>query len=105
MVSLQSTSSPGEFSGRQLPIATLLYLATMGGADLCGLANTVGNFTPGKEFDALLVDMRSGGEGVWCEDGDDDELDALLEKFLFCGDSRNVAAVWVKNQLVGGARK
>lgn len=91
-------SSPLSFTSRQLPLATLLYLATMGGAEVCGLAGVVGNFLPGKQFDGLLVDMRDN-------DGVQDEsrtLLQLLEKFLFCGDDRSISLVWVKNTLVGG---
>ena len=111
MVSLQPApypSTPTTFAAKQLPIPTLLYLATLGGADLCGLADTVGNFAPGKEFDALLIDVGRGGEGMWIEEDDalsgtEVRLAALLEKFLFCGDSRHITTVWVRGRAVGGA--
>ncbi|KAG8981318.1 hypothetical protein FRB94_009379 [Tulasnella sp. JGI-2019a] len=102
MVSLKSSpTSPSPdtgFTAKQLPIPTLLYLATLGGADLCGLKDTVGNFSPGKEFDAILVDMR--GFNV---DKCIPPLEQSLEKFLFCGDNRNISLVWVRNSVVGGS--
>ncbi|KAG8907518.1 hypothetical protein FRB99_003891 [Tulasnella sp. 403] len=96
MVSVQAPVGwgSGRFANKQLPISTLVYLATMGGAELCGLENHIGNFLVGKEFDALLVNGLVGE--VWR----DDKLEALVEKFLFCGDSRNISAVWVGNRVV-----
>lgn len=81
MVSLNPSppsSSATGFASKQLPIPTLLYLATLGGADLCGLKDTIGNFSPGKEFDAILVDMRD-----FNIDGVISALEQYLEKFLF----------------------
>lgn len=101
MVSLKPSppaSNPTGFSSKQLPIPTLLYLATLGGADLCGLKDVIGNFTPGKEFDAILVDMQ--GFNV---DGAVSSLEHSLEKFLFCADDRNISLVWVRNAVVGGS--
>ncbi|KIO27815.1 hypothetical protein M407DRAFT_243264 [Tulasnella calospora MUT 4182] len=107
-------SSPSSFSQKQLPLSALLYLATLGGADLCGLSSVIGTITPGKQFDAILVDVTKGGvEGIWVEQEVGEELGVqnkarlleMLEKFLFCGDSRNVRTVWVKGRVVGGAQK
>lgn len=39
----------------------LLYLATMGGAEALGLADTVGDLTPGKSADYVLVHPPPGG--------------------------------------------
>ncbi|GAA5941451.1 uncharacterized protein JCM15063_006106 [Sporobolomyces koalae] len=43
------------FSQSHLTLETLFYLATLGGAQLCGLSDRIGSFEVGKEFDALLV--------------------------------------------------
>lgn len=43
------------FSQSHLTLETLFYLATLGGAQLCGLADRIGSFEVGKEFDALLI--------------------------------------------------
>lgn len=107
-------SSSSSFSQKQLPLSALLYLASQGGADLCGLSSVIGTITPGKQFDAILVDVTKGGvEGIWVEQEVGEELGIqnkarlleMLEKFLFCGDSRNIRTVWVKGRVVGGAQK
>ena len=69
---------------------------------MCGLGEKIGNFKTGKEFDALLVDVKVGGEGMWWESGM--SLEAMLERFLFCGDGRNIPVVWVRNRIVGGSK-
>ena len=64
---------PGSrFTDRQLPIATLLYLATLGGAEVCDLRARVGALAPGKAFDALVVSVRSdaGNPATWGVDMD-----------------------------------
>ena len=43
-----------------LSMAEAFHLATQGGADVLGKGDTVGNFLPGKAFDALIIN----GEGV-----------------------------------------
>ncbi len=49
-----------------LSIATLFYLATLGGAEVCAMASRIGSLEVGKEFDALLVQTTShwGSRGV-----------------------------------------
>lgn len=87
-------------------------MATMGGADLCGLSSVIGSIAPGKQFDAILVDVTKGGvEGIWVEQEAGEGIQnkarllEMLEKFLFCGDSRNIRTVWVKGRIVGGAQR
>ncbi|KAF5386938.1 hypothetical protein D9615_001553 [Tricholomella constricta] len=102
-------TSPTQFSNRQLPVATLLYLATLGGAEVCHIDKTVGSLAPGMSFDALLVNTRSiaGNPGLWSPDTDTpgkgkEALDGLLERFLFCGDDRNISRVYVEGRFIGG---
>ncbi|KAF8077648.1 hypothetical protein FPV67DRAFT_1614641 [Lyophyllum atratum] len=102
-------SSPTQFTNRQLSVATLLYLATLGGAEVCDIDKVVGSFAPGKSFDALLVNTRSnsGNPGLWYPDSDiasnsKDALEGLLERFLFCGDDRNISRVYVQGRFIGG---
>lgn len=93
-------------SPQGLPVPTLLHMATLGGAALCNLSSHIGSFAPGKQFDALYVSLREGGvPGVWYEAEREPEeaLEVQLERFLFCGDDRNVRKVWVRGRLVGGA--
>ncbi|KAI0934761.1 hypothetical protein AcV5_006501 [Taiwanofungus camphoratus] len=131
IVALQSTppkptAQAGHFANRQLPVATLLHLATLGGAQVCNLASRVGSLAPGKAFDALVVSVRTdaGNPAVWGADLDaelrvgasggehgheggrgkteKEELEGMLERFLFCGDDRNIRRVYVQGRLIGG---
>ncbi|THH30367.1 hypothetical protein EUX98_g3820 [Antrodiella citrinella] len=103
------------FANRHLPVSTLLYLATLGGAEVCNLQEKVGSLEVGKEFDALVVSVRedSGNPNLWGVDLDQElagsgsetdksELEGMLERFLFCGDDRNIRRVYVRGQLIGG---
>jgi guanine deaminase len=124
VLSLQHTGRPpqrGRFAGQQLRLPTLLYLATLGGAQVCNIATHTGSLEPGKTFDALVVSMNSSTENgaVWGADLDrklgishskaeteeereKDELEVMLERFFFCGDDRNIRRVYVQGRLIGG---
>ncbi|KAK2464573.1 hypothetical protein APHAL10511_003431 [Amanita phalloides] len=56
-----------KFADKLLPVGTLLYLATLGGAEVCDIDKYVGLFEVGKSFDALLVSIRrdSGNLIIW----------------------------------------
>ncbi|KAH9857128.1 guanine deaminase [Lenzites betulinus] len=104
------------FADQQLPIATLLYLATLGGAEVCDMRARVGSLAPGKAFDALVVSVRSDADNpaTWGVDMDlelgvrdggkseEVELENFLERFLFCGDDRNIRRVYVQGSFIGG---
>ena len=116
-----SSSAPNpnaRFADRQLPVPTLLHLATLGGAQVCELAGRIGSLEAGKAFDALVVslatdanpgawsvalddalDVQRGGEGPEAERR---ELESMLERFLFTGDDRNIRRVYVDGRWVGG---
>jgi guanine deaminase len=97
---------------KALTSAEVFYLATLGGARVMGLDDTVGNFTPGKDFDALLVDLKGHtNESVATKDVsgkpsnktnidvfDHDDVESLFEKFLVLGDDRNLTRIWVKGK-------
>ncbi|EJD05871.1 guanine deaminase [Fomitiporia mediterranea MF3/22] len=118
-VDVGAPERPG-FANKQLPIATLLYLATLGGASLCCMEDKIGSFAPGKSFDALIVSARpeTGNPSMWSLSDEFLEicstsrprggseakqaLDALLERFLFCGDDRNILKVFVQGRCIGG---
>ena len=128
VVAMRASSPPPHttFTDRQLPVPTLLYLATQGGADVCDLAGRIGSLERGKAFDALVVSVRTdaGNPAVWGVDLDErlgvrgsggehgdeggrgktevEELEGMLERFLFCGDDRNVRRVYVQGRLIGG---
>ncbi|KAI6109740.1 hypothetical protein F5141DRAFT_1215220 [Pisolithus sp. B1] len=96
--------------GKKFDTAMLLYLATLGGAEVCCLQDRIGSFEQGKAFDALLVNVRddSGNPAVWGGDlaeGDYLEKEVLkewLERFFFCGDDRNIRQVIVQGSVIGG---
>ena len=101
-------TSNSQFADNVLSIETLLYLATLGGADLCDMKDEIGSFAPGKKFDAILVNTCSPGSGpdLWIPEDigiGERPLRARLERFLFCGDDRNIVKVWVQGRLVKGA--
>lgn len=82
-----------------------LYLATLGGAQALALDSSVGNFTVGKDFDALLVDVGVQPLDVFPvpkEQGSDaaHELLKLVQKFVYVGDDRNILKVFVAGKQV-----
>ncbi|ORY24134.1 hypothetical protein BCR39DRAFT_472609 [Naematelia encephala] len=87
----QSTSS--------LSLAEIFYLATMGGATLCRLDQKIGSFAIGKEFDALHI--RPVSPTLWAQKGDSEER--LFERWIWGGDDRDVADVWVRGRRVAGS--
>lgn len=93
----------------KLSVEDVLYLATMGGAQLCSLEKETGSFDLGKKWDVQLVDLDAPGTQVEIFDwqttySDDDDFiekwENLLAKWLFNGDDRNSAKVWVNGRQV-----
>ena len=121
-----------QFTNRPFSIATLLYLATAGGAAVCGIEERVGSFGLGKSFDALLVNVgeNSSNPALWrmnvlatphhgtadaagttaegiadAEVGLEEKqkiVNSWLECFLHGGDDRNIERVYVQGRFVGG---
>jgi guanine deaminase len=118
-----------QFTNRPFSIATLLYLATAGGAAVCNIQEQVGSFEVGKSFDALLVNVgeESWNPGLWGLDGlatcrgtaavdvdigleerknklekERKIMEDWLERFLLGGDDRNIEKVYVQGRFVGG---
>ncbi|OAL28781.1 hypothetical protein AYO22_02646 [Fonsecaea multimorphosa] len=85
----------------KLEFSELVYLATMGGAEVCALDHKVGNFAPGKAFDALLVDVGLEDDNINSNGFEHDDM-ALLKKWVFMGDDRSIRKVWVGGRLVAG---
>jgi guanine deaminase len=96
--SSSSSSSPPVPSMPDVDVNQALYMATLGGADVCGLRDRVGNFAVGMELDALVIDplVDTSAFDVF----DSDTLHDVLLKFLFTGDDRNVQQVWVSGRRV-----
>lgn len=84
-----------------------LFLATLGGAQTCGLENKIGNFVKGKEFDALVIDVYVGSVDKfnipakvsenWNEEF---KFHQMIQKFVYVGDDRNIAEVYVQGKQV-----
>ncbi|KAI1343264.1 guanine deaminase [Xylariaceae sp. FL0016] len=85
-----------------LAIAEVFYLATLGGASVCCLEDRIGNFAPGKEFDALVISSRSEGPGIMTMLEDDDDVQTIFDKFVMTGDDRNIKQVFVRGRKVKG---
>ncbi|RKP26721.1 hypothetical protein SYNPS1DRAFT_13797 [Syncephalis pseudoplumigaleata] len=95
----------------QLSITEVVYMATMGGAAAMGLHDKIGMLLEANyEFDALLVDTAAPDSpfDFFEPEASAEELlaDKLymrrLEKFVMCGDDRNIEGVWVRGRQVAG---
>ncbi|EFY88551.1 hypothetical protein J3459_017191 [Metarhizium acridum] len=80
----------------------VFHMATLGGAQVVGFGGEVGNFECGKEFDALVVDVRGEVGGVNAPLEEDDSVRTMLEKFVMTGDDRNIRFVYVRGRKVHG---
>jgi guanine deaminase len=96
----REVTSKGQDKG--LSIDEVFHLATLGGAQVCGLDDKIGSFDVGKEFDAILVGTRGGEQGIMTMVEEDDSLKTVFEKFIMTGDDRNVVEVYVQGRLVKG---
>lgn len=74
------------------------HLATLGGAQVMNLDNKIGNFLVGKEFDALVISPRAKSSSFDAFDFHNQE--ELIQKFLFCGDDRNISKIYVAGRRV-----
>jgi len=95
-----------------------LWLATRAGAEAMGLKDRVGTFEVGKDWDALQIVLGDAGSEEQDEDGQglgeegkleapvdvfrwqSEKWDDIVAKWVYTGDDRNIAAVWVKGRLV-----
>ncbi|EPY49920.1 guanine deaminase [Schizosaccharomyces cryophilus OY26] len=84
-----------------LELPELLYLATQGGAEVLGRGHEVGSFEEGKAWDALVVDVSSE-TNTPVDIYERDTWENILSKWVFNGDDRNVAQVWVNGKLIAG---
>lgn len=73
------------------------YLATLGGAQALNFDN-VGNLTPGKKFDALIVDVQAANSPI--DIFGHETTEEKLEKYIYLGDDRNVVQVFVQGRQV-----
>ena len=82
-----------------LSYAEAFHLATAGGADAVGLGERVGNFSAGKEFDALVVNPAAADSPFDLPLDGETTLNTF-ERFLFTGDDRNIERVFVRGRQI-----
>ena len=95
-------TAPGEKRGTaqsRIDFRQAFHLATAGGADVLDLP--VGQFTPGYQFDAILIDTDAPSAPILIED-DMDSLDDVLQKIVNSATRANIAATWVSGAMVSG---
>ncbi|XP_071544782.1 uncharacterized protein [Panulirus ornatus] len=68
-------------------------MATLGGAKVLNMEDRIGNFEIDKEFDALLIDVSAPGSAI--DIFSKDTIEDKIQKFLYTGDDRNIARVYV----------
>jgi guanine deaminase len=86
-------------AGYSLTATHLLYLATRAGALAMGIADRVGDFAIGKEFDAVLWRAPDGSDLSVNLSHATDPADALARIFALTTPV-DVAAVWLRGELV-----
>lgn len=90
-------------AGVALGPADLLHLATRSGAQALGLADDVGDLSPGKQLDAVWVRPQAGGTLEVALRHASSPTDALAKLFSL-GTPADVVAVWVGGDPVAEAR-
>lgn len=85
-----------------VPLKTLFYLATLGGAQALHQADRVGNFEIGKEADFIILDFsaKSGLPQPGATQPADSNSDSLLSRLVYLGDDRLVQATYIRGRAV-----
>jgi len=83
---------------KPLSFREVFALATIGGAQVLGLDNKIGNFAVGKAFDALLIDPESTGSPI--DIFENDQFEDMFQKFIYLGDDRNMEKVFINGKNV-----
>ena len=78
------------------------YLATLGGAKALSLDDKIGNFSPGKEADFVVLDLQATAllKIQVTQMGDPRDWQRRLFALMMLGDDRNVAETYVAGQRV-----
>lgn len=98
----------------KISVNEALYLATVGGAKVCGLAGRLGTFEVGKKWECQMVSVEEEVSPFDTFDflnpdlegfkkGDKEEVQKfqdIIDKWLFNGDDRNVRKVYVNGRKV-----
>jgi guanine deaminase len=107
-VSRHVAMPPAGETESSLTVEEVLYLATRGGAKVVNMTDKLGGFEVGKEWDAQLITLNPVDENSQThleEEGPVDifgweDTEDIVHKWVFGGDDRNVAAVWIAGRLV-----
>lgn len=84
-----------------VPLKTLFYLATLGGAAALDQQNRIGNFEPGKEADFLVLTLPSMPFGNSRKSGRQaQQYGDLLSTLVYKGDDRLVEETYIAGQRV-----
>ncbi|KAK9710943.1 hypothetical protein K7432_008118 [Basidiobolus ranarum] len=83
---------------KYLQLPEIFYIATLGGADVLGMKEQLGNFVVGKKFDALIINPSTRGSPI--DLFDHDKLNTIFEKFINNGDDRNIVEVFVDGKSI-----
>ena len=87
--------------GLNLTPVHLLYLATRAGAQALGLDDRVGDFSVGKDFDAVWLRPATGSTLAVNLRHASDTTDALARVFSLATPA-DVGGVWIKGEAVAG---
>ncbi|RKP36213.1 hypothetical protein BJ085DRAFT_16213, partial [Dimargaris cristalligena] len=106
----ESDSSPTAAADRlltPLTIGEVLYMATLGGAEVLGWSERLGSFAPGKTFDALVAggsfnELNPVALNEGRASGPQSHKWWLnhLERFVYLGDDRNIKQVFVQGKCI-----
>ncbi|MEO7070634.1 MAG: guanine deaminase [Nostocoides sp.] len=89
--------------GLQLTSAHLLWLCTAAGADALDLAETVGDLSVGKQFDAIWL-LPQAGNPLSVGLGNAKSADDALSKVFALGTSSDIGGVWVGGDQIAAGR-
>jgi len=91
----------GDTTYRPLTIKEAFRMATLGGAKVLNMEDTIGSFEVDKQFDALLIDLTVAKSPV--DLYPEDSAETQVTRFLYSGDDRNIAQVFVAGRRVDAA--
>lgn len=81
-----------------LSLEEAFFMATLGGQEVLGQHDKLGNFLPGKIFDALIIDPYHDDSPF--EVSEKDSLHDIIHKFVFLGDDRNIRQIFVDGKKI-----
>ncbi|WP_338574993.1 guanine deaminase [Erwinia billingiae] len=89
----------GQLQRYKLAACEAFYHATLGGAHALDLDSRIGNFSPGKEADFVVLDPAVSALQQMRHANSKDIWEKLF-MLITLGDDRNIAATWVNGQCV-----